>query len=93
MQGWRSPIAKDFVYKLEKVMQDAGLTKGIIVSFGGLRSAARVAADKLMLRSGPGEIRQHFGDEALAGLPLDTPDYCQRARCRRRGTRDTSRWE
>src|SRR4051795_12884631 len=43
-KAWRSAIEKDVVYKLERVMQDAGLSKGIIVCAGGLRSGARIAA-------------------------------------------------
>lgn len=74
-KAWRSPIEKDVVYKLEKVMQDAGLTKGIIVSVGGLRSGARVAAEQAHVEIwGPDEIRHHLGDEALAGLPLRAPE-------------------
>lgn len=74
-KAWRSPIEKDVVYKLEKVMQDAGLTKGIIVSVGGLRSGARVAAEQAHVEIwGPDEIRHHLGDEALAGLPLSAPE-------------------
>jgi len=74
-KAWRSAIEKDVVYKLEKVMQDAGLTKGIIVSAGGLRSGARIAAEQAHVEIwGPDEIRHHLGDEALAGLPLRAPD-------------------
>jgi hypothetical protein len=74
-KAWRSPIEKDVIYKLEKVMQDAGLTKGIIVSVGGLRSGARIAAEQAHVEVwGPDEIRHNLGDEALAGLPLRAPD-------------------
>lgn len=74
-KAWRSPIEKDVVYKLEKVMQDAGLTKGIIVSVGGLRSGARIAAEQAHVEIwGPDEIRHHLGDAALAGLPLRAPE-------------------
>lgn len=56
-------------------MQDAGLTKGIIVSVGGLRTGARVAADQAHVEIwGPDEIRHLLGEEALAGLPLRVPD-------------------
>ena len=74
-KAWRSPIEKDVVYKLEKVMEDAGLSKGIIVSVGGLRSGARVAAEQAHIEIwGPEEVRHHLGDDALAGLPLRAPD-------------------
>lgn len=74
-KAWRSPVEKDVVYKLANVMQDAGLSKGIIVSVGGLRTGARVAAEQAHIDLwGPEEIRYHLGDEALAGLPLPTPD-------------------
>lgn len=74
-KAWRSPIEKDVVYKLEKVMQDAGLTKGIVVSVGGLRSGARIAAEQAHIEIwGPDEIRHHLGDDAIAGLPLRAPD-------------------
>lgn len=74
-KAWRSPIEKDVVYKLEKVMQDVGLTKGIVVSVGGLRSGARVAAEQAHVEIwGPDEIRHHLGDDAIAGLPLRAPD-------------------
>lgn len=74
-KAWRSPIEKDVVYKLEKVMQDAGLTKGIVVSVGGLRSGARIAAEQAHVEIwGPDEIRHHLGEDAIAGLPLRAPD-------------------
>lgn len=74
-KAWRSPIEKDVIYKLEKVMEDAGLTKGIIVSVGGLRSGARVAAEQAHVEIwGPDEIRHLLGEDAIAGLPLRAPD-------------------
>lgn len=74
-KAWRSPVEKDVIYKLEKVMQDAGLSKGIVVSIGGLRTGARVAADQPHIDVwGPDEIRHYLGEEALAGLPLAAPD-------------------
>lgn len=60
---------------LEKVMQDTGLSKGIVVSVGGLRSGARVAAEQAHIDVwGPDEIRHYLGEDALAGLPLAAPD-------------------
>ena len=74
-KAWRSPIEKDIVYKFERVMQDTGLTKGVIVSAGGLRSGARIAAEQAHIEVwGPDEIRHRLGEEALAGLPLALPD-------------------
>lgn len=74
-KAWRSAIEKDVIYKLEKVMQDAGLSKGIIVSVGGLRSGARVAAEQAHIEVWePDEVRHHLGEDALAGLPLRSPD-------------------
>lgn len=74
-KAWRSRIEKDVVYKLEKVMQDTGLSKGIVVAAGGLRSGARVAAEQAHIEVwGQEEIRHFLGDEALAGLPVALPD-------------------
>lgn len=74
-KAWRSAIEKDVVYKLEKVMQDAGFSKGIIVSIGGSRSGTRVAADQAHIEIwGPDEVRYHLGEDALAGLPLRAPE-------------------
>lgn len=74
-KAWRSAIEKDVVYKLEKVMEDARLSKGIVVSVGGFRSGARVAAEQAHIDVwGPDEIRHHLGEDALAGLPLRAPD-------------------
>ena len=74
-KAWRSPIEKEVIYKLEKVMQDVGLSKGIVISAGGLRSGARVAAEQAHIDVwGRDEIRHFLGDEALAGLPLAAPD-------------------
>src|SRR4051794_10162837 len=45
-KAWQAPIEKDVVSKLHYVVNDAGLSKGIIVSLGGARSGAdRTAAD------------------------------------------------
>ena len=74
-KAWRSAIEKDVVYKLEGVMRECGLSKGIVVSIGGLRSGARVAAERAHIEIwGPDEVRTHLGDEALAGLPLSAPE-------------------
>lgn len=74
-KAWRSAIEKDVVYNLEGVMRECGLSKGIVVSIGGLRSGARVAAERAHIEIwGPDEVRSHLGDEALAGLPLSAPD-------------------
>ena len=70
-KAWRTPIEKDVIYKLEEVMRDTGLSKGIIVSAGGLRAGARTAADQAHIEVwGVDEIRHLLGEEALAGLPL-----------------------
>ena len=74
-KAWGSPIEKDVVYKLEKVVEDTAITKGIIVSLGGLRSGARTAAERANIEVwGRDEIRHYLGDEALAGSPLEVPD-------------------
>jgi hypothetical protein len=74
-KAWRSAIEKDVVYKLESVMRECGLSKGIVVSIGGLRSGARVAAERANIEIwGPDEVRRHLGDEAMAGLPLRAPE-------------------
>lgn len=74
-KAWQSAVDKDVVYKLLEVMRDAGLSKGIIVSAGGMSAGARVAAAEAHVEMwGPDEIRHHLGDDALAGLPLAVPD-------------------
>lgn len=74
-KAWRSAIEKDVVYKLVETMRDAGLSKGIIVSVGGLRSGAKVAAEQAHIEVwGPDEIRHHLGEDAIAGLPVRAPE-------------------
>jgi hypothetical protein len=74
-KAWRTPVEKDVVYKLEAVMKDTGLSKGIVISAGGLRIGARVAADQAHIEVwGPDEIRHLLGEDALAGLPIALPD-------------------
>jgi hypothetical protein len=74
-KAWRRRIEKDVVYKLHSIMQDLGLSKGIIVATGGLTSGARLAAQECHIEFWEADqIRHLLGEAALAGIPLGTPD-------------------
>ena len=75
-KAWRSRIEKEVVYKLQHVMQDLGLSKGIIVATGGLTSGARLAAQDLRIEFWEtDQVRHLLGAAALAGVPLQTADH------------------
>ncbi len=74
-KAWQKPIEKDVVGKLDLVLRDAGLNKGIIVSLSGSRAGAeRHAADLGIELWGPDELRHHLGDSAFAELEVPNVD-------------------
>ncbi|MCU1355755.1 MAG: hypothetical protein JWM89_1173 [Acidimicrobiales bacterium] len=74
-KAWQAPIEKDVVSKLHYIVNDAGLSKGIIVSLGGCRSGAeRTAADLGIELWGPDEIRRHLGDGVVDQMGAGAAD-------------------
>jgi hypothetical protein len=74
-KAWGVPIEKDVVTKLNYVMSDLGIHKGIVVSLAGARSGAVTAAQELGIEIwGPDELRRHLGDavftDVAGSLPL-----------------------
>jgi hypothetical protein len=68
-KAWNDPIEKDVVSKLDYVLGDLGLNKGIIVSLHGCRSGAEIAARELGIDLwGPAELDRHLGSAGLADL-------------------------
>lgn len=68
-KAWGTPIEKDVVAKLDYVVRDLGLSKGIIVALAGWRVGAEQSAGQLGIELwGPDEIRSRLGQVALAGL-------------------------
>ena len=75
-KAWQQPIEKDVVSKLDYVVRDLGLNKGIIVSLAGWRSGAqRTAADLGVELWGPDELRRHLGESIVGelGVPPAAP--------------------
>lgn len=70
----QQPIEKDVVSKLDYVMRDIGLNKGIVVSLSGCRLGAEQAAQELGVDVwGPAELQQHLGTSAAAALRTSAP--------------------
>jgi Restriction endonuclease len=68
-KAWQMPIQKDVVAKLNYVVNDLGLSKGIVVSLAGSRSGADQAAAELGIELwGPDHLRRQLGDHAVASL-------------------------
>lgn len=68
-KAWDAPIEKDVVAKLDYVIRDLGLNKGIIVALAGWRTGAERAATQLGIDLwGPAELEARLGQVALAGL-------------------------
>jgi hypothetical protein len=68
-KAWQHPIDKDVVSKLDYVVRDLGLNKGIIVALAGWRSGAeRTARDLGVELWGPDELRRHLGESAVGEL-------------------------
>lgn len=75
-KAWQQPVEKEVIAKLQYVVGDLGLSKGIVVSLGGARSGAeRTAADLGIDLWGPDELRRHLGEAVFAELEagLDLP--------------------
>lgn len=73
-KAWKQPIKKDVVSKLNYIVGDLGLNKGIIVSLSGWRSGAdRTAVDLGIDLWGPDELRRHLGDSAAGELSVRRP--------------------
>jgi hypothetical protein len=71
-KAWRQPIEKDVVTKLNYVMGDVGLHKGIVVALSGCRSGAERAAVELGIELwGPDELRRHLGENVFKSLDVD----------------------
>jgi hypothetical protein len=76
-KAWQQPIEKDVVSKLNYVMSDLGLNKGIVVSLAGCRSGAERAASDLGIDLwGPYELRRHLGNSTAGelGVPPTAPN-------------------
>ena len=70
-KAWAVPIEKDVVTKLDYVVRDLGLSKGIIVALAGWRVGAEQSANQLGIELwGPDEIQSRLGQVALAGLKV-----------------------
>jgi hypothetical protein len=68
-KAWQTPIEKDVVAKLYHVVDDLGLSKGIVVSLAGSRSGAQVAARERGIELwGTDELRHHLGEVPTAQL-------------------------
>ena len=71
-KSWRSPIEKAVLSKLDYVMRDCGLNKGIVVSTGGFRSGAERAAAELGIDLwGPDQV-SHLLGPALTQMAVST---------------------
>lgn len=68
-KAWATPIEKDVVTKLGYIVNDLGLSKGIIVSLNGWRSGAEQTARQLGIELwGRDQIEQRLGRVSLAHL-------------------------
>ncbi len=68
-KAWDQPIEKDVVAKLDYVIHDLGLNKGIIVALAGWRAGAEQSAVQLGIELwGPDEVESRLGQVALAAL-------------------------
>lgn len=68
-KAWDRPIEKDVISKVDYVLKDLGLNKGIIVSLNGWRSGALQAATELGIDLwGPAELRLQLGAPVVADL-------------------------
>src|SRR5262249_15346945 len=68
-KAWNHPIEKDIVSKVNYVVRDLGLNKGIIVSLAGCRIGAEQAAKELGIDLWDGyEIEKRLGQVVVAEL-------------------------
>lgn len=73
-KAWESPIEKDAVSKLNYVLTDLGLNKGIIVALNGWRTGAEQAGLELGIDLwGPSELEQMLGGAAARELDVGAP--------------------
>lgn len=74
-KAWATPIEKDVVSKLDYIVKDLGLSKGIVVSLNGWRSGAEQAATDLGIELwGRDQIEQRLGRVTLAQLDSGPTD-------------------
>lgn len=65
-KAWKNPVEKAVLSKLDYVLRDCGLNKGIVVATGGFRSGAEAAAGQLSIDLwGPDQISHLLGAAAL----------------------------
>ena len=70
----QQPIEKGVVSKLDYVMRDLGLNKGVVVSLTGSRLGASQAAQELGIDLwGPAELQHHLGPSTAAALRVSAP--------------------
>jgi len=68
-KAWNKPIEKDVVSKIDYVVRDLGLNKGIIVSLNGWRIGAEKSAKELGIELwGKDEIEKRLGKVSVAEL-------------------------
>lgn len=68
-KAWNIPIEKDTVAKLDLILRDLGVNKGIIVALTGWRTGADQSARQVGIELwGPGELESRLGQVALAQL-------------------------
>jgi hypothetical protein len=77
-KAWQNPVEKAVLSKLDYVLRDCGLNKGIVVSTGGFRAGAEAAAAQLAIDLwGPDELSHLLGAAAL--LYVQSPTVAREA--------------
>lgn len=67
-KAWNAPVDAGVVAKLDHVVRDLGLNKGILVSLAGCHAGARLAAEQHGIDVwGRDEVRHHLGPDAGIG--------------------------
>lgn len=77
-KAWNRPIEKDVISKVDYIIKDLGLNKGIIVSLNGWRSGALQAAGELGIDLwGPAELSLQLGNSVVSQLNIAsrTPEH------------------
>jgi hypothetical protein len=65
-KAWQKPVEKGVLSKLDYVIRDCGINKGIVASTGGFRSGAQRAADELSIDVwGPDKLTHLLGAAAV----------------------------
>lgn len=68
-KAWNTPIEKETVAKLDYVLRDLGVNKGLIVALTGWRTGADQSAQQLGIELwGPHDLESRLGQVALAQL-------------------------